>query len=528
MPLALHPFYRLGSHGEVCWLDVARTSSIARDLHRRRLLKQLAGGVVVATAGSLLPVRALRATGTSPTASVVRPGKVLELAELLRTTPRERVFAVAAAQVRSGATYRELLGGTLLAGIQDVKPRPAGTKFHVVLVVASSLELTEASPAEDRFVPAFFNIHTLKNSQERDIQEGDWFLPAAPETRIDSPEQARRALTFALEDWDELAADRAATAAARLLERDELFELLWPYGARCYRNIGHKMIHTSQIYRGLAMLDGHHREPVVRSLVYSLLWGGPGETTESYEVCRQRLDELPADWQGGRRDADVAIDWMRRLRTLNRAQALDLALEQLRSGISPDSIWDGMRLAGSEILFRLRQSDVRNAQLLGVHPLTTLNAFHFAYTRTDDERTRRLLLLQAVAWMPAFRDDLKRLKDLSMEAPGFDRLAAPGDPVDLQQAVRAADGDYVDAASQVLRATEQRGQGDRYVDVCRDLVLRKSLEHHNHKYAVAAFEEYRKADPAIAPYLLATCLSYLPTPDADESPIYRATREALQ
>jgi len=503
------------------------------DSARRRLLKQLATGALVASAASPLSALLRRNGAEAGTRQLdeasrtVREGRVLELAQLLQTTPREKVFDVTVEQIQKGATHREVLGGTLLAGIRDVNPRPAGTKFHVVLMISSALELAQASAREELWLPVFFNIHTLKNSQERDIREGDWELPPAPAPATDDPAEARKALAATVEAWDEKQADRAATAAAQLLDLDDLFEILWPIGARDFRNVGHKMIHTSQIYRALKMMDGQHRVPVVRSLVYGLLWGTPGTTTAAFDENRKRIHELPSGWDSGRLDPEASRELLTLLRTASSEQALSTVIELIRRGVSPASIWDGLRLIASEILFRLARSRVRNAQLLGVHPLTTLNAYYVAYERTRRDETRRLLLLQAVAWMPLFRESLKKLKGLSMEGAGFDGLEEPADPITVRQAVLQADTDYVRSASMVLRVAREPEQAEQFIDQCRSLVLHKSLEHHNHKYSVAAFEEFRHTHPRWSPYLLATCLSYLPTPGNEDSDVYKRTRAAL-
>jgi hypothetical protein len=458
----------------------------------------------------------------------VREKSVLELAQMLRTTPRERVFGVTADHVRAGASPREVLGATLLAGIQDVRPWPPGTKFHVVLMVPSALELAERSAPEDLWLPVFFNIDVLKNSQDRDISEGDWELPPPPRPLTDDPSKARRALIASMEEWDVATADRAVTAAVRLLELDELFEIFWPMGARDFVNIGHKMIHVSQVYRALEMLDGAHREPVLRSLVHGLLGGGPGAMTVPFDRNRERLTDLPPGWEDGGVEPDASGELFVQLRTATPEQAVNTVVELLGRGVSPKSVWDGLRVAASEMLFRLRQSDVRNAQLLGVHPLTILNALYYAYRKTSRDATRRLLLLQAAAWMPMARDLLQRAKGLSLDAPGFDALDAPKEPVGVTQAVQEADRDYIQSASLVLRVAQSAESADDFIDRCRALVVRKAPEHHHHKYAAAAFEEFRQTHPRFSPYLLATCLSYLPTPGNGDSDVTQRARAALR
>src|SRR5262249_8766878 len=153
-----------------------------------------------------------------------------------------------------GTSCRDLLGAAFLAGIRDVEPRPVGFQFHCVLMTSSAYQIAEASPARDRVLPALFNLVDLKTSQSIDAQRGDWTMPAAPPVDSDDAAAAARALRGALDGWDETAADRAATALARCAGLDEAFEVLWPYGARDFTNIGHNPIFVAQAHRTLQQI----------------------------------------------------------------------------------------------------------------------------------------------------------------------------------------------------------------------------------------------------------------------------------
>jgi hypothetical protein len=282
------------------------------------------------------------------------------------------------------------------------------------------------------------------------------------------------------------------------------------------------------MYRALRMLVPEYREPVMRSLVYGLLGGVAGETTAAFERNRTRVDDLPANWERGKPDPDTSGEVFKKLRSFSPRQTEDLVAALLEQGVAPQSIWDGLRVIASEILFRLARSDARNAQLLGVHPMTILNAFYFASETTGSDATRRLMLMQAASWTAASRDLLIRIKDLDMDVPGFDGLDAPSAAVTLEQAVNAADDDYIASASLVLRLAQDRQSADRFIDTCRGLLLAKSPEHHHHKYAAAVFEEFPRTDPRWSPYLLATCLSYLPGRAENDSRVTVEVRDRLQ
>ena len=69
-----------------------------------------------------------------------------------------------------------------------------------------------------------------------------------------------------MDDWDEGAADAAVAALARSASAGEVFEMLWRYGARDWRSIGHKAIFVSNSWRALQSIGWQHAEPVLRSL----------------------------------------------------------------------------------------------------------------------------------------------------------------------------------------------------------------------------------------------------------------------
>lgn len=450
-----------------------------------------------------------------------------EIAEIVRATPGDRVFDAVASEIARGAGHREVLAATLLAGVLDVRPWPPGLKFHTVLMAPPALDLAEAGRAEDLWLPVFFNVATLKRSQGLDRDEGDWTLPEAPRVVHDEAGAALAALEDALEAWDLEAADRAVTAAVDLVEPARLFEVLWRYGARDFHNIGHLMIHTSQMFRAIPWLPHAARIPAIRSLVHGLLSGTPGATTAPFEANRRRVAELPSAEEGSRGDArEAAFAFADALRTATVESAVDVAIAAAERGVGRAALWDGLRLAAADILFRSRDSGA-HAQLLAVHPMTIVNAFHIASAETRSDDTRALVLLQAIAWTVSARDFLVDAKDLSMEGPGLAAIAPHPERTTVAAAVEVAETDPVASASRVRRLASDRAAAERYVERVRSLVVRKAPEHHHHKYASAVFEEAGRSDPAIAPTLLAACLSYLPRESHPDSRQTVDAREAL-
>ena len=85
-------------------------------------------------------------------------------------------------------------------------------------------------------------------------------------------DRARQAFIEAMNNWDEAAADAAVAGLARTADAREVFEVFCRYGARDFRDIGHKAIYVANSWRTLQHIGWQHAEPVLRSLAYALLY----------------------------------------------------------------------------------------------------------------------------------------------------------------------------------------------------------------------------------------------------------------
>src|SRR5207248_1524976 len=107
--------------------------------------------------------------------------------------------------------------------------------------------------------------------QARLLQATDWVMPAVDEARVPPAHQARRRFIEAMDNWDEAGADVAVASLVRNAGATEVIELFWRYGARDFRDIGHKAIFAANAWRTLQTIGWRHAEPVMRSLAYALL-----------------------------------------------------------------------------------------------------------------------------------------------------------------------------------------------------------------------------------------------------------------
>ncbi|MEI6534274.1 MAG: hypothetical protein WCN98_02955, partial [Verrucomicrobiaceae bacterium] len=193
------------------------------------------------------------------------------LVRLIEDMPQERLLEEIASRIKRGITYRELLSALLLAGVRSVQPRPVGFKFHAVLVVNSAHLASLASPDSDRWLPIFWALDQFKSSQAANVKEGNWTMQPVNESAVPKSDRAKKMFIAAMDEWDESAADVAVTGLVRTAGADELFEIFARYGARDFRDIGHKAIFVANSFRCLETIGWHHAEPVLRSLAYALL-----------------------------------------------------------------------------------------------------------------------------------------------------------------------------------------------------------------------------------------------------------------
>ncbi|HEY2342503.1 MAG TPA: hypothetical protein VGH90_05710, partial [Chthoniobacteraceae bacterium] len=218
-------------------------------IRRRSFLGSAASTAALAALGDLgflakLPRVSAEETQLEP--KLVRYHPDIEpLVRLLEETPRDRVLEEVASRVKKGLSYREIVAALMLAGVRNIKPQPVGFKFHAVLVINSAHLASLASPDSDRWLPIFWAIDAFKSSQAANSREGNWRLPPVDEAAVPDSEHAKAAFIQAMDNWDESAADAAATGLARTAGLDEIFDLFARYGARDWREIGHKGIYVS-------------------------------------------------------------------------------------------------------------------------------------------------------------------------------------------------------------------------------------------------------------------------------------------
>lgn len=497
---------------------------------RRAFLRTASGATALAALGDLQflaglpPVSA--ANAHLPPQAVRFDPDIEPLVRWLEETPRERMLEEVGDRVRGGLSYRDLLAALLLAGVRNIQPRPVGFKFHAVLVVNSAHLASMASADRDRWLPIFWAIDYFKSSQAADVEQGDWTMSAVDEARTPPAHRARQAFIAAMDAWDEAAADAAVVSLARSASAHELFDLFARYGARDFRDIGHKAIYVANSFRTLEVIGWRHAEPVFRSLTYALLdrGGDPNPRDADLPADRpfrsnlQRTPELRADWPGGRRAPESGRELLECLRSGTPEDASALVVRQINSGASADAVFDALLAGAGELL--MHAPGIRS-----LHAVTFTNAIGYALRRCSEDSTRRLLLLQNAAFLPLFRGGARRDDD------HIDRLepAAPAGEQDdgVEEIFAAVSSEPRLAARKALAWLEKHPDPTPFATAARRLIFLKGRNSHDYKFSSAVLEDYSHLPPYWRDRFLATSVFNLRGSQEPDNSLVQRARAAL-
>ena len=490
------------------------------DPSRRHLLQT---GAAAGALGFLskIPLVGAEDAKLDPKQVQFRP-EIEPLVRLLEDTSREKLLEEVGARIKKGTTYREVLSALLLAGVRNIQPRPVGFKFHAVLVVNSAHLASLRSPDSDRWLPIFWALDYFKSSQARDVAEGDWTMTPVNEKNVPSPAKARNLFQEGMNHWDEEKVDAATAGLARTVGAQETFDIFARYGARDFRDIGHKAIYVANSWRTLQTIGWNHSEPVLRSLGYALLQHNGGNPAENdHEADRpgrlneKLLKEIRGDWQRGEVKKEAATEMLETLRSGSWEDASRKVVELLNKKISPQSIWDGLFQHASEML-------MRRPGIISLHASTTTNALHYAHQHTSNDETRRFLLLQNAAFLTMFRDRGGIKGGLVVDQ--FEQ--ADGTP-GIEEIFADITSNKEQAARKALAYLKSTKDPKHFMREAQRLIYLKGTGSHDYKFSSAVLEDYHHISPQIRDRFLAASVYWLQGSGKEDSSLVARTRAAM-
>jgi hypothetical protein len=458
------------------------------------------------------------------------------LVRMLERTPREKLLEATAEKIRAGASYRDLLAATLLAGVSSIRARPVGFEFHCVLAVHSAHLAAQTAPAGDRYLPLLWAMDNFKESQETKRRKGDgnWALEATDRAKLPSASRAHASFVQAMDGWDEEAADRAITALHRSAPQEEVRDLMFRYGARDFRDIGHKAIYAANAWRTLQAVGWQHAEPVLRSFTFACLDHEGGNPAQRDAVAdrpwRENLERartVRSEWTQGKSRPEATRELLAVLRKATPGEASAALVALLAARTAPASLWDALFLFAAELV-------LRHAEIVSLHAVTTMNALHHAYQASGHPRgnreTQLLLLLQAAAFLTMFRD---QLDDDYSDGPRIDALATlPTSEQDLGAVTEVFDelgADRQRAARKALGLLEKRLPlvTPALLATANRLTIIKGRGAHDYKFSSAALEDFRHVSPPWRARYLAACVPLLSGTGENDNALIGRARDAL-
>jgi hypothetical protein len=472
----------------------------------------------------------LSAADLQPELARVRLRPEIEpLVTLIEDTPRNRLLEEIAARIHKGTGYKDILAALMLAGVCNVRPRPdVGHKFHAVLVVNSAHLASLASPDSERWLPLFWALDNFKSSQAQNQKESGWRMKPVNEAKVPSARKAREAFTSAMDQWDEQAADVAVVGLARTAGAQEVFELFAHYGARDFRDIGHKAIYVANSWRTLQTIGWQHAEPVLRSLTFALLktdGSNPGTADLAPDRPGRKNKELAAgiraDWPDGKPSKEATVDLLAVLRSAKADEAPAKVVAALNGGTSPQAVWDALFLGAGELL-------MRQPGIVALHAVTSTNALRYAYETMANDETRRWLMLQNASFVTLFRDALgRRVGDTKIDSL---------EPLDPQKTGESAVAeiftdvgkDRLTAARKVLGYVAAKNDPRAVMDAGRLLVFFKGTDSHDYKFSSALLEDYDHVSPEWRDRFLAAGMMNFKGSGAKDVPLVTRARAALK
>ena len=472
-------------------------------------------------------------TANTPFASVVFSSDIEPWVRLIEDTDREKLLESLALEIRGGRLgYQQFLSALFLAGIRNVQPRPnVGFKFHAVLVINSARLASLASADRERWLPLLWAADTFKASQERDVVEGDWTMPAVVDSKMPASHLAEKSFRQAMDSWDAEAADAAIAAWSRTASESELFESMAQYGSRDLRDIGHKAIYVANAFRTLGAMSWEHAEPIMRSLAFALLCRSndpnPSESDlepdRAIKSNRLRIATMRKDWLHGKADSQATTKLIESFHSTTSEDAASLVADMLQSGVSPQSIWDALFVSSGELL-------MRQPGIVALHAVTTTNALAYTYRRVASPDLRLQLLLQNASFLGMFCQRVVSGKHRPDKVGDFVATqVAEDNAMAMAEVVQsiAKDND-LSARNLIGLLSRQPNMAREFIDRARQLVFVKGTDSHDYKFSSAIMEDCFHLSPALRSKYLAMSVFKLNGPSQPDTPLLPRLRACLE
>lgn len=421
------------------------------------------------------------AAWTKPAAAFAGDG---DLVRLLIDTPRDSLLDALALRIHAGLQPRQLLGALAVATCREVSPFPnVGFKYHAVMMLRS-VEQSVAAMSRDRgWLTLLWTADYFKAAAAQEDRSRPWSLPAQEAHAVPNARELGDALT----SWDGERADRATATLVAAGRTPWVLQTLMLHAARDFRAIGHKTITAANAHHLYAALGEGVAAPLARSLALAVQNPEGDDPTRhahsadrDWQANRALAATLRPDWQSGREDIAGARTLVQELRTASSEGSASAAAGMLNDNVSAHTMWEAVMVFAAELILR------RNS-VVSLHATTTANAMHYCYLTAAEDHARRLLLLQAVAFMARFRSLVERdRRTRERFVDGIDPLPA----TDLEQIFHTLGRSRHESVRQALGWLDAGGDAAALAARARWYATLKNTGTHDIKFIEAMLENH--------------------------------------
>jgi hypothetical protein len=368
-------------------------------------------------------------------------------------------------------------------------------------------------------------------AQAQERYTAGWRMPTRAAAPVVSEQTARQALIAGLDNWDRDAADAAILNYAQVARPEQIFSLLFRYGARDLRAIGHKAITVSNAHCLIELFGSAQAGPILRSTVAALQNSGHDPNPASHDLQPdqpwrqnlQRLREIPRNWKQGRNDPGARAELHAALYRVSEDESGTVVIALLRQGISPEAIWQVLFDTAAELL-------MHQPGIVPLHAQTTANALYYAYRVCADEQTQQLTLLQCAAFVAMFRKlvnttqadiNLGALQPLPLESTAVEAID------EIFAEVSA--GRRLHAARKSLSYLQTGGDAEALIAKARHHLVYNADETHDYKFSEAVFDSYAQLPNSDSRNrFLCAGMAYFKAPEKRPGPVVEQMLERLK
>ena len=247
---------------------------------------------------------------------------------------------------------------------------------------------------------------------------------------------------------------------------------------------------------------------MLRSTVYALLNHNEDPNPASSDLIPDRAwrsnqliaKQLPKHWYEGKISSEETQRLLEILRTEPFETMGIVVKDSLTRGFHPQTVWDAVILFAGELI-------MWSSGIISVHANTTINALLYVYHQSQSDLTKRLLLLQAISFVPQFRDWLSdKRRDLNIETFEAVETTVEGGAIDVFSDLSE---NRTRAAQKCLFLMQQGVSADAIKSLGRRYTIYHNTGLHDYKFTEAAFENISYLSPIWRSRYIAASLFYL-------------------